>query len=293
MSEGIVGRGADLAEYRPEGFTPKMLYATEHFKVVLAAFEPGQQIPVHEPKVDLALTVLEGTGDVLVGDKIHHVRAGDVVVAPAGVKRGVRAREGRLVILHVVSPPPTEADHARVVGGDPWPYEAEHGAGRSLGEAVHAEHEHLHAEIEALGTLAREVSSLDAGSLSERLGAAVSFLRGGLLPHARAEEDLLYPAIEKVLRATGGATRTMEIDHRTIVERIDRLAELASETPSTEVRDEIGRALIGLQAVIGLHLVKEEEVYVPLLARLGDDEAAALAEALLGPAGDRNGHHAH
>ncbi|MFA5890299.1 MAG: hemerythrin domain-containing protein [Actinomycetota bacterium] len=291
MSEGIVGRGADLAEYRSEGFTPKLLYATEHFKVVLAAFEPGQQIPLHEPRVDLALTVLEGTGDVLVGDKIHHVRAGDVVVAPAGVKRGVRAREGRLVVLHVVSPPPTEADHARVVGGEPWPYVAEHSAGHRLGEAVHAEHEHLHGEIEALGALSRDIPSLDDRELGARLNAAVSFLRGGLLPHARAEEELLYPAVEKVLRAVGGATRTMQIDHRAITERIDRLAALAAEAPSPAVREEAARALIGLEALLGVHFVKEEEVYVPLLDRLGDEEAAALAEALLGP--DGSGHHAH
>jgi hypothetical protein len=39
-----------------------------------------------------------------------------VIVVPAGEQRGVKA-DTRMVALHVVSPPPTEADHVQVQAG--------------------------------------------------------------------------------------------------------------------------------------------------------------------------------
>jgi quercetin dioxygenase-like cupin family protein len=82
-------------------------------KVVLTRFESGQFIPVHAPSVDMALLVLEGDGYVLAGQTEYTVGPGAVVVVPAGESRGVRATT-RLIALHVVSPPPTAADHADV-----------------------------------------------------------------------------------------------------------------------------------------------------------------------------------
>lgn len=274
--ESIAGRAEDLAEFTPEGVGRKVLFRTDRLAVVLAAFEPGQEIPLHSPNLDLVLTVLDGTGEVMIGDRIRHVRAGDVCILPAGIRRGIRAREGRLVVLHVVSPPPTAADHA---GMEPWPAAA---AETTDGPAalIKQEHAELLGHIEHLGVLAREVATLDERVLRDRLGAVLGFLRDGLLPHARAEEEILYPEVEKVLRAVGGATRTMEIDHRAIGQMIEDLARAAA-APLDEARRESQRVLVALQSLLGVHFVKEEEVYVPLLARLGREESEALRVALL------------
>lgn len=117
----LVGHATELAEFTAEGFGRRVLFSTERFRVILAAFEPGQEIPIHAPAVDLAVAVLEGTGELYAGDAVYDLRAGDVAVIPAGQTRGLRARGGRLVALHVVSPPPTAADHAAVAAGAGWP----------------------------------------------------------------------------------------------------------------------------------------------------------------------------
>ena len=73
----------------------------------------GQFIPVHRPRVDMLLLVLEGEGQLVAGDREEVAGPGTTVFVPAGEARGLKAVT-RLVALHVVSPPPTEADHVEV-----------------------------------------------------------------------------------------------------------------------------------------------------------------------------------
>jgi quercetin dioxygenase-like cupin family protein len=109
----IVRHYRDAARFQSGRFTPVELGQTERVKAVLTCFEPDQFIPVHSPGVDMTLVVLEGEGTIVAGDQEAEVGPGAVVIVPAGSARGVRART-RLVAVHLVSPPPTEADHAEV-----------------------------------------------------------------------------------------------------------------------------------------------------------------------------------
>jgi quercetin dioxygenase-like cupin family protein len=97
-------------------FSPVPLGGTERFKVVLTCFEPDQFIPVHSPAVDMTLVVLEGEGQMVAGDEEVAIAPGSVIIVPAGVARGVKAST-RLVAVHFVAPPPTEADHSAVQAG--------------------------------------------------------------------------------------------------------------------------------------------------------------------------------
>ena len=99
--------------FRHEKFNPIVVAASAHLKAVLTCLEPGQFIPVHQPGVDMLLIVLEGDGRVAAGQEEQEAHPGTVIFVPAGEARGVKA-ETRMVALHVVSPPPTEADHVEV-----------------------------------------------------------------------------------------------------------------------------------------------------------------------------------
>lgn len=106
----------DIAAFRPERFNPVVFAGDERTRVIVASFEPGQFIPEHRPGVDLTLYVIEGEGSIVAGDREERVGPGSLVFVGAGEARGVKAVT-RLVILHVVSPIPTEADHAEVAAG--------------------------------------------------------------------------------------------------------------------------------------------------------------------------------
>jgi quercetin dioxygenase-like cupin family protein len=94
-------------------FTPKPVYQTEEMKVVLAYFKPGQFIPVHSPRVDVVLCVLDGEAEIVAGDELVTAKKDDLIIVPKGHKRGVKALS-ELTLLHVVQPPPGEEDHTEV-----------------------------------------------------------------------------------------------------------------------------------------------------------------------------------
>ena len=285
-TKAVFGSAAELAEFRTESFFPKVLFENERAKVVLAGLEPGQEIPLHAPGVDLAVAVVAGVGDLWVDDAPHPVAPGDVAVIPSGTTRGVRARGGRLILLHVVSPPPTAADHA--LERRPWPAET---AGADVRRGLHEEHRELLAHLDHLRALADEAPELDEQTLTSRLEKVVGFLTHTLLPHAAIEEESLYPAVDRLLRATGGGTRTMSIDHQEIGQRVERLTAMVRQPLTPATRSAIAAALGVLDAVVRLHLRKEEEVYLPLLSRLSNAETADLADALAAAPGGP--HHEH
>lgn len=104
----ILKNAAALARFNAEKMGKADLARGEHLFAGLNAFEPGQE---HEPHVhcdrDKIYAVMDGEGDVTVGTDTDRIRAGDVVLAPAGVEHSLRnPGPGRLVVLVVMGPPP-------------------------------------------------------------------------------------------------------------------------------------------------------------------------------------------
>ena len=121
MPAPVFARPKEKATFDPTRFAPKPLFESPEMKVIQASFRAGQFIPVHKPDVHVVLYILSGEGEVVAGTERRPVREGDLVVVPRKVARGVKARTD-MVVLHVVSPSPTEADHgdmaARIARGD-------------------------------------------------------------------------------------------------------------------------------------------------------------------------------
>lgn len=151
-------------------------------------------------------------------------------------------------------------------------------------EPLRNEHADLYPHLEALDTVAASLDEWDAGTPA-RLEEVVEFLRGHLVPHARAEEAALYPAVEKAMAAPG-ATDTMKADHVEIVRRIEALASLVAavgrDAPGMDDREQLRAQLYGLGAILRLHFHKEEDVLLPVLdARLSEDDAQAMFDAMV------------
>ena len=155
------------------------------------------------------------------------------------------------------------------------------------------EHRDLLPHVRELDSAADEVEGWDRAEAARRLGAMVGFLREHLVPHASAEEQILYPAVEQAMGAPG-AMATMVADHVEIVRRIERLAQLVDGLtagvggawPDAGRTRDIRHELIGLAAILLLHFAKEEDVLLPVLdARLSPAEAERLFEQM--------GHAAH
>ena len=110
MSDPVFARPKKDVEFDPGRFLPRPLFESPEMKVVRATFRAGQFIPVHAPDVHVALYIVSGEGEVVAGKERHKVTEGDLVVVPRKVRRGVKAKTD-MIVLHVVSPSPTQADH--------------------------------------------------------------------------------------------------------------------------------------------------------------------------------------
>jgi iron-sulfur cluster repair protein YtfE (RIC family) len=144
--------------------------------------------------------------------------------------------------------------------------------------AFREEHAELLEHVERLRTTAAALPRLSGKERAGHRQEALEFLRRTLIPHAEAEEEVLYPAVAEIL-GDPRATATMISDHRAIVARIDALADADLDDV-----DRIQELLYGLHALLLVHFHKEEEDYLPLFEDRPDEEVAAIFERM------RHGH---
>ena len=151
-------------------------------------------------------------------------------------------------------------------------------------EPFRREHQELLSHIEHIGQAAREVARLDRGERELLVGRIVEFLSGTLVPHARAEEEVLYPEWAKLIGFADAAV-PMVHDHEAIVERIERL-----ERADVDEVDTLQELLYGLYALISVHFRKEEDIQLPAF----DAAPLKVTEVVLERMASRTGHvHEH
>lgn len=150
-------------------------------------------------------------------------------------------------------------------------------------EPFRHEHEELLGHVEHLAHAAREMPRLSEEERDLLRARILDFLRGTLLPHARAEEEILYPAWAELVGFADAAV-PMVHDHEAIVARIERLD--AAGPGDVDLLQEL---LYGLYALIMVHFRKEEDLQLPAF-----DAAPEVAERVLAQMGEAAGHgHAH
>ena len=137
----------------------------------------------------------------------------------------------------------------------------------TVSEAIHNHHQ------EILDTLTKKVSAITGGETQETPAALVAFLKNDLIPHALGEEAYLYPAVDPLVKNYGKATATMTVDHEFITRYISQIEEAtnalksAPEAEKAPLQETLKRLSLQLEAVLALHLEKEERVYVPLFEK--------------------------
>ncbi len=109
-----------------------------------------------------------------------------------------------------------------------------------------------------------------AGRQSD-LDGFVKFLTDDLIPHAEGEERSMYPAVAELVCRYDNPLSTMSLDHQAIVDRINRLKDLAAKlktaTPDERIRlvPSVRRLAVELGALVSVHLAKEEIALIPLM----------------------------
>lgn len=149
----------------------------------------------------------------------------------------------------------------------------------TLTQPLRDEHKELIPHMEQILAVADSIPDVPLEQIRAGVKEAYEFLAYHLIPHAKAEDDALYPAVQKAL-GSSDATRTMSRDHVEVGRYIEELAELQRRLSSQNFKS-LQRVLYGLYAIVKLHFAKEEEVYLPILEeRLTPPEAAEMFETM-------------
>jgi quercetin dioxygenase-like cupin family protein len=108
MEHPVVVQPARRAPWRPDKMGKATLFESLRLLVGLNAFEPGQAHELHaHDGIDKMYHVLEGGGVFLLEGRELPMRAGDLLIAPAGVPHGIRnTGTDRLLVLAVLAPAP-------------------------------------------------------------------------------------------------------------------------------------------------------------------------------------------
>jgi hemerythrin-like domain-containing protein len=131
------------------------------------------------------------------------------------------------------------------------------------------QHEVFRAWTDELRAAARIIPELDAGARFALVADLVAFLQEKIEPHTHVDEQVLYP---KAAARLGSplATAAMAYDHLAIRSWIAKLTEADEDDVAT-----LQELLYGLDALIRVHLWKEDELMVRPLDSPGWPASAA------------------
>jgi iron-sulfur cluster repair protein YtfE (RIC family) len=147
----------------------------------------------------------------------------------------------------------------------------------ALADSLRHEHVGLRAGIHRLAEIADTIE-MEAPAGVALAAEAYRFLAQEIVPHAGAEDLVLYPIIDLALG--DGATASLRRDHMEISGLVDALRavvdELTPDGPNAQETRQLRRLLYGLHEVLLLHLANEEEVFLPAVENTLSAEVADL-----------------
>jgi quercetin dioxygenase-like cupin family protein len=94
----------NLVDYQTGQIVSKTLVQNKNVSMTLFAFSKGEEISTHSSHGDAFVYVMDGTGEFTVGDTIHKVTEGQVLVMPAEIPHAVYAATDFKMLLVVVFP---------------------------------------------------------------------------------------------------------------------------------------------------------------------------------------------
>ncbi len=135
-------------------------------------------------------------------------------------------------------------------------------------EPLRQEHQRFQRRLVELQMLAERLRDDKDGVEDMELQQVFDWLVSELLPHAAEEEEHLYPLVDGLMLEGGRATATMLIDHFVIREKVHDFGKAVAGLVGgvggwrrTEMRDRARILAYQLEAILALHMKKEEEVY--------------------------------
>ena len=129
-------------------------------------------------------------------------------------------------------------------------------------------------EFERLAKRLNRKEKSQIASLSEYF----EFIRRGLVAHEEGEEEFLFPALEGKFRHVSNSY-VFDHDHQntTVLDSIPKILNELRKNPDSELQDKLNRHAIAFNTLIHLHVIKENEMLLPVMyGSLTTEEQAGI-----------------
>ena len=95
----------DLVDYESGRVVSRTFAQSDRLSLTLFAFDAGEEISMHTTSGDAMVHVLDGEGQITIGDKQFIVKANEVIVMPADIPHALFAEKQFKMLLIVVKRP--------------------------------------------------------------------------------------------------------------------------------------------------------------------------------------------
>ena len=102
LSKSVSHTLADLAEFQDGAVVSRTLMKKDTGTITVFAFDEGQGLSEHTAPFDAMVQVLDGSVDITISGKVHHVSAGEVLIMPANEPHGLKAPERFKMLLTMI-----------------------------------------------------------------------------------------------------------------------------------------------------------------------------------------------
>jgi hypothetical protein len=161
------------------------------------------------------------------------------------------------------------AGHEHSPGGERGDARA-HPAGPRASESFRAEHAQILVRVDETEAHAVALTSSAVSDIEERVHAVVHFFRDELMPHARAEEHVLYAVADRIVGAPPPYRWTDSLRHEhtvvhAAIEEMTAIARGADRSPETLAT--LSRLALRTLGLLRGHFGAEEEVVLDAIDR--------------------------
>jgi len=96
---------AGLVAYQPGAIVSREIVSLPTGTMTVFAFDAGEQLSEHTAPFDATVVNLEGEADIVIGGKTHRVKAGEMIIMPAGVPHALSAVTQFKMLLVMIKKP--------------------------------------------------------------------------------------------------------------------------------------------------------------------------------------------
>lgn len=102
FEKGIVFSPAQTVDYAAGSVVSREILRNNAGTLTLFAFDEGQGLSEHTAPFDATVTILDGEAEITVGGVVHHPKAGEMLIMPAGIPHALQAKQRFKMLLTMI-----------------------------------------------------------------------------------------------------------------------------------------------------------------------------------------------